>query len=81
MFNPKPTGGDPRGFLKERRPIFRYVGRVAAEKNVEALLELDLPGTKWVVGEGPALATLKRKYQKDVARLDRESRRAGPFVP
>ena len=66
MFNPKPAGENPRDFLKERRPIFLYVGRVAVEKNVEAFLELDLPGTKWVVGEGPALATLKRKYQKDV---------------
>jgi glycosyltransferase involved in cell wall biosynthesis len=61
-FNPQPAGENPRDFLKERRPIFLYVGRVAVEKNVEAFLELDLPGTKWVVGEGPALPALKRKY-------------------
>ena len=66
MFNPQPSGENPRDFLKETRPIFLYVGRVAVEKNVEAFLELDLPGTKWVVGEGPALASLKRKYGSDV---------------
>ncbi len=62
IFNPHPAGDNPRDFLKETRPIFLYVGRVAVEKNVEAFLKLDLPGTKWVVGEGPALAELKRKY-------------------
>ena len=36
------------------RPIFLYVGRVAVEKNIEAFLALDLPGTKLVVGDGPA---------------------------
>ena len=44
------------------RPAFLYVGRVAVEKNVEAFLELDLPGTKVVVGDGPARATLERKF-------------------
>ncbi len=62
IFTPAPAGENPRDFLKETRPIFLYVGRVAVEKNVEAFLKLDLPGTKWVVGEGPALAELKRKY-------------------
>ncbi len=62
IFNQRPAGENPRDFLKEKRPIFLYVGRVAVEKNVEAFLKLDLPGTKWVVGEGPALAELKRKY-------------------
>jgi glycosyltransferase involved in cell wall biosynthesis len=62
IFNPMPAGENPRDFLKETRPIFLYVGRVAVEKNVEAFLALDLPGTKWVVGEGPALADLKRRY-------------------
>lgn len=40
-------------------PIFLYVGRVAVEKNVEAFLELDLPGSKWVVGDGPALPRIR----------------------
>ncbi|MBM3116159.1 glycosyltransferase family 4 protein [Jeongeupia naejangsanensis] len=48
--------------LQTRRPIFVYVGRVAVEKNVEAFLELELPGSKWVCGDGPAAATLKSKY-------------------
>jgi len=51
-----------RDKLQTRRPIFVYVGRVAVEKNVEAFLELDLPGSKWVCGDGPAAAQLKAKY-------------------
>ena len=44
------------------RPIFLYVGRVAIEKNIEAFLSLDLPGTKVVVGPGPAREALARKF-------------------
>lgn len=44
------------------RPIFLYVGRIAVEKNIGAFLDLDLPGSKVVVGAGPRLATLRRKY-------------------
>jgi len=44
------------------RPIFVNVGRVAVEKNIEAFLELDLPGSKVVVGDGPAMARLEKKY-------------------
>jgi glycosyltransferase involved in cell wall biosynthesis len=51
-----------RDRLATKPPIFVYVGRVAVEKNVEAFLSLDLPGSKWVVGEGPAMATLKARY-------------------
>lgn len=43
-------------------PIFLYAGRLAIEKNVEAFLRLDLPGQKWVAGEGPMAGQLKRKY-------------------
>ncbi|XZG71517.1 glycosyltransferase family 4 protein [Chitinibacteraceae bacterium HSL-7] len=57
LFHP----GD-RERLNTRRPIFVYVGRVAVEKNVEAFLELDLPGSKWVCGDGPAAAALRAKY-------------------
>ncbi len=46
-------------------PIFVYIGRVAVEKNIEAFLDLDLPGTKVVVGPGPQLEDLKKRY-KDV---------------
>lgn len=44
------------------RPIFMNVGRVAVEKNLPAFLELDLPGTKVVVGDGPALPQLKKRF-------------------
>ena len=44
------------------RPIFMTVGRVAVEKNLEAFLSLDLPGTKVVVGAGPQQAKLKREF-------------------
>lgn len=43
-------------------PVFLCVGRVAVEKNIEAFLALDLPGTKWVAGEGPLLVSLRKKY-------------------
>jgi glycosyltransferase involved in cell wall biosynthesis len=39
-----------------------YVGRVSVEKNVEAFLRLDVPGTKIVVGDGPARAELEARY-------------------
>ena len=39
----------------KHRPVFGYVGRVSSEKNLEAFLQLDLPGTKLVVGGGPQL--------------------------
>jgi glycosyltransferase involved in cell wall biosynthesis len=48
------------------RPIFVCVGRVAVEKNLEAFLDLDLPGTKLIVGDGPARASLARKYKQAV---------------
>jgi 1,2-diacylglycerol 3-alpha-glucosyltransferase/glucuronosyltransferase len=44
------------------RPIFLTVGRLAVEKNVEAFLKLELPGTKVVVGDGPARARLAQSY-------------------
>ncbi len=53
----------PPDYLKNaKKPIFIYFGRVAIEKNVEAFLRCDLPGTKLVVGGGPQCAELKRKY-------------------
>jgi len=48
------------------RPIFLYVGRVAVEKSIEDFLRLDLPGTKWVVGDGPARASLEAKFPDTV---------------
>lgn len=44
------------------RPIFLSVGRVAIEKNLEAFLSLDLPGSKVVIGDGPALERLRARF-------------------
>ncbi|MDE3177339.1 MAG: glycosyltransferase family 1 protein [Pseudomonadota bacterium] len=54
----------PREFstLDLPRPIFLNVGRVAVEKNLEAFLNLDLPGSKVVVGDGPARRALQNAY-------------------
>lgn len=53
---------EKRGELDFPRPIFLCVGRVAVEKNLPAFLDLDLPGSKVIVGEGPELERLKAKY-------------------
>jgi glycosyltransferase involved in cell wall biosynthesis len=44
------------------RPIFLNVGRIAPEKNLPAFLSLDLPGSKVVIGEGPQLPELRRRF-------------------
>jgi len=49
-------------FLDLPRPIALYVGRVAVEKNIEAFLALKQPGSKVVVGDGPQMKELARKY-------------------
>ena len=51
-----------RGFLDLPRPIAIYAGRVAIEKNLEAMLEADLPGSKLIVGDGPGLKKLRRRF-------------------
>jgi glycosyltransferase involved in cell wall biosynthesis len=67
-----PRGVDARHFhpravdLGLPRPVFLCVGRVAVEKNLEAFLDLDLPGTKVIVGDGPARAALERNYPQAV---------------
>jgi len=62
-----PRGVDARLFRPRRdaslgllRPVFLGVGRLSLKKNLAAFLALDLPGTKVVVGEGPALTDLSR---------------------
>lgn len=55
----------PKDFLDDRglaRPIFMYVGRVTMDKNLPAFLDLDLPGSKVVVGSGPARHSLMKHY-------------------
>jgi glycosyltransferase involved in cell wall biosynthesis len=49
-------------FSTLRPPIFLYVGRLAVEKNLDAFLSLELPGTKVIVGDGPARDRLTKKY-------------------
>lgn len=50
----------PVGLLA--RPVSLYVGRVSYEKNIEAFLKLDIPGTKIVCGVGPLEASLKERF-------------------
>ena len=52
----------PKSFLSGPRPISMYMGRVAVEKNIEAFLNLDVPGSKYVVGDGPDLERLRRRF-------------------
>lgn len=51
-----------KDFLPQPRPIFMYMGRVAIEKNIEAFLRLELPGTRIVVGDGPDRDKLREAY-------------------
>lgn len=55
-----------KDYLDLPRPISLYMGRVAVEKNIEAFLDLDLPGSKVVVGDGPDLDMLKSRYRDAV---------------
>lgn len=55
----RPRMGQP---FKHKSPLFVFVGRVAPEKNLPGFLDLDLPGEKWVIGDGPALAAMRRQY-------------------
>ncbi|CAN5177148.1 glycosyltransferase family 1 protein [soil metagenome] len=52
----------PDATLPFPKPVFLYVGRIAVEKNLEAFLSLDLPGSKVLAGDGPDLERLKAKY-------------------
>jgi glycosyltransferase involved in cell wall biosynthesis len=60
LFHPRPS------ILDLPRPILMYVGRVAVEKNIAAFLELDHPGTKVVVGDGPQRPDLARQHPEVV---------------
>jgi len=46
------------------RPVFLYVGRIAAEKSLPAFLDLGLPGSKLVVGDGHLLAKMRDRYPR-----------------
>nr|WP_233245849.1 glycosyltransferase family 1 protein [Marinicauda salina] len=62
LFHPSKRSEDGGVYKDLERPVIAYVGRVAVEKNIEAFLKTDLPGTKVVVGPGPQLEELKAKY-------------------
>jgi glycosyltransferase involved in cell wall biosynthesis len=59
LFRPMPRLDNPFGLP---RPIFMTVGRVAVEKNLPAFLDLELPGSKVVVGDGPEREELQARY-------------------
>lgn len=59
LFHPHELEDEPFGL---KRPVFMTVGRIAVEKNLPAFLDLDLPGSKVVVGDGPARAELQERY-------------------
>lgn len=54
--------GEKTEFADLVGPHLLYVGRVAVEKNIEAFLRLSVPGSKIVVGDGPQLEELRKKY-------------------
>ncbi len=62
LFKPEPK----ENWDNLARPVFLYVGRVAVEKNIAGFLDLDLPGSKVVVGDGPQRASLERAHPEVV---------------
>jgi len=58
----RPTGEKHPALADLPKPVMLSVGRVALEKNLEAFLTADVPGTKVVVGDGPALAELRQRF-------------------
>jgi glycosyltransferase involved in cell wall biosynthesis len=68
-----PRGVDTALFRPDRpsvldlpRPVFLTVSRLAVEKNIEAFLQLDLPGSKVVVGDGPQMDALRFRFPRAV---------------
>ena len=57
--------------LEYKRPIYLYVGRVSIEKNIRAFLDLELEGTKLIVGKGPDLDKLKKEYPEAIFKGER----------
>ena len=58
LFRPRPK----EMFADLPRPIMLSAGRVAIEKGLPDFLDLDLPGSKVVVGDGPMLDTLRSRH-------------------
>lgn len=74
LSNFSPDAPAPKMFADLPRPIQLYVGRIAVEKNIEGFLQTDQPGSKVVVGDGPALNDLRARYP-DAHFLGRKSGR------
>jgi len=66
QFHPSKRDVDNGVYAGLPRPISVYVGRIAVEKNIEAFLACDLPGTKIVVGEGPQREELARRFPEAI---------------
>ncbi len=60
IFHPPKT--PPTLFEDLTKPVALYVGRVAIEKNLEEFLKMPWPGSKVIVGDGPAMNDLKTRY-------------------
>lgn len=58
----RPYGKDLSAYAFLPRPILLYVGRISSEKNLPAFLDIDCEGSKVVIGDGPALVSLRDKY-------------------
>ncbi len=57
-----PDAPIPDEYADIEGPILLYVGRIAVEKNIEAFLSCNTPGTKFVVGDGPERAALEARF-------------------
>ena len=66
----------PEQLMGYPRPYFMTASRIAREKNLEAFLDLDLPGTKFVIGNGPYKKQLQRKYHGKAVFLPYDNIRA-----
>ncbi|OSM02138.1 putative group 1 glycosyl transferase [Magnetofaba australis IT-1] len=65
LFHPRPQPQErPEELRNVAGPVALYVGRVASEKSIEAFLEADSDAQRCVVGEGPLLSTLRRKFPR-----------------
>lgn len=64
LFRPRPHSNLEQPLADLQHPIHLYVGRLAVEKNVEAFLALDLPGSQVVIGDGPQYADLRARFPR-----------------
>ena len=64
---------DPSLLTGYPRPYFMSLSRIAKEKNLEAYLDLNLPGTKFVIGDGPHKKYLQKKAGKRLSKNFRSS--------